>query len=222
MNVATIERQLNSVENTTNVSIAPQPTVFTNIYRNNINIAVWQRNLSSELTHEIETFLSDNPTFRKSISLSPETVREELDLATQRKLPKALVENIAQLVDMFCCLFDLKEVGLRLTALNNAMCPRFHVDHIPCRLVSTFHGNASQWLPNDKVDRTKLGHGNNGLPDETSGLYKQHSDIEQLSTGDVALLKGEAWAGNENLGIVHRSPATLPNETRLLMTLDFC
>lgn len=222
MNVATIDRHLNSTDNTSNLSIAPQPTVFTNIYRNNINIAVWQRNLSSDLTHKIEIFLRDNPTFRKSISLSPETAREELDLATQRKLPKALVENIAQLVDMFCCLFDLKEVGLRLTALNNAMCPRFHVDHIPCRLVTTFHGTASQWLQNHNVDRTKLGHGNNELPDETSGLYQQQSDIEQLSTGDVALLKGEAWAGNESLGIVHRSPATSPNETRLLMTLDFC
>ncbi len=35
----------------------------------------------------------------------------------------------------------------------------------------------------------KLGHGNNGLPDDASGLYQQESDIAQLSCGDVALFK---------------------------------
>ncbi|WP_318406316.1 DUF1826 domain-containing protein [Photobacterium leiognathi] len=221
MNQATAHH-LTTIENTNCSSMATQPTVFTDIYQDHINIAVWQRNLTLELTQEIALFLEQNPTFRKAISLSPETALAELDLATQRKLPRSLLENIAQLVDMFCCLFDINEVGLRLTALNSAMCPRFHVDHIPCRLVTTFHGTASQWLPNDKVDRTKLGHGNNGLPDDASGLYQKESDIAQLSCGDVALFKGEAWAGNENLGIVHRSPVTSPTETRLLMTLDFC
>ncbi|MFA0708241.1 DUF1826 domain-containing protein, partial [Vibrio sp. 10N.222.48.A3] len=54
-----------------------------------------------------------------------------------------------------------------------------------------------------------------------SGLYSHESDIEQLSSGDVALLKGERWSGNENAGLVHCSPVTSFNETRLLLTLDF-
>jgi len=105
--------------------------------------------------------------------------------------------------------------------LNKAMCPRFHVDQVPCRLVTTYHGVATQWLPNDLVDRSKLGRGSNGKPDSESGLYSHESDIEQLSSGDVALLKGERWSGNENAGLVHCSPVTSFNETRLLLTLDF-
>lgn len=38
------------------------------------------------------------------------------------------------MTDMFCCLFDLKQVGLRLTALNSAMCRKFHVDRVPGQL----------------------------------------------------------------------------------------
>jgi len=42
-----------------------------------------------------------------------------------------------------------------------------------------------------------------------------------LNAGDVAFLKGEHWDGNENKGLVHRSPIVNENENRLLLTLDF-
>lgn len=92
---------------------------------------------------------------------------------------------------MFCYLFDLKQTGLRLAALDNAMCPKFHVDKIPCRLVTTYHGVATQWLPHHVADRSKLGSGSNGLPDDETGLHPHQKHIQQLNDGDVALLKGE-------------------------------
>lgn len=133
---------------------------------------------------------------------------------------------------MFCCLFDLGSAGLRLTALDRAMCPRFHVDKIPCRLVTTYQGIATEWLPHHHVDRSKLGAGSEGKSDEQSGLFQNLEDIQRLHQGEVALLKGEGWEGNEGAGLVHRSPA-MPviadsvkmhavSERRLLLTLDFC
>jgi len=100
------------------------------------------------------------------------------------------------------------------------MCPKFHVDRVPCRLVTTYSGTATQWLPHQSVDRTKLGTGSNGKSDEVSGLYHRN-DMRQLSVGDVALLKGESWSGNEGAGLVHRSPGLADGEKRLLLTLDF-
>ncbi|MEZ8010990.1 MULTISPECIES: DUF1826 domain-containing protein [Vibrio] len=202
-------------------SASEQPTVLAGIYQSDVNIAIWQRTFDEDLTMAISEFIVLNPSFSKSMSLSPDNAYEKLEFATDETASKALLENMVELVDMFCCLFDLEEVGLRLAVLNKAMCPRFHVDQVPCRLVTTYHGVATQWLPNDLVDRTKLGRGSNGKPDSESGLYSHESDIEQLSSGDVALLKGERWSGNENAGLVHCSPVTSSNETRLLLTLDF-
>jgi hypothetical protein len=59
------------------------------------------------------------------------------------------------------------------------------------------------------------------LPDSESGLYQRKSDIQQLNCGDVALIKGTRWEGNENAGLVHRSPELIANEKRLVLTLDF-
>jgi len=133
----------------------------------------------------------------------------------------ALCEHVTLLIDMFCTLFELKSAGLRLKLLDKPMCPRFHVDKVPCRLVTTLYGPASQWLPHSAVNRDKLGIGSKGLADECSGIIKPDSSIEQLLCGDVALLKGENWQNNEHAGLVHRSPITVENKPRLLLTLDF-
>ena len=45
-------------------------------------------------------------------------------------------------------------------------------------------------------------------------------DIKYLNQGDVALLKGEAWEGNEGSGLIHRSPTLDSNSRRLLLTID--
>ena len=67
----------------------------------------------------------------------------------------------------------------------------------------------------------KLGAGSAGLSDAESGLYPTKDAIQTLAAGDVALLKGESWEGNEGAGLVHRSPAVKSGQQRLLLTLDF-
>jgi len=36
--------------------------------------------------------------------------------------------------------------GTRITTLDRAMCPRFHVDRVPVRLIVTWGGPGTQWL----------------------------------------------------------------------------
>ena len=133
-----------------------------------------------------------------------------------------LRNDILELVDMFCCLFGLEKTGLRLATLSRAMCPRFHVDHVPCRLLKTYKGIATQWIPHERLDRTRLGVNEHYQRDEESGLFQRETDIENLQAGHVALLKGERWMGNEGAGLVHRSPRLDEGEQRFLLSLDFC
>ncbi len=50
-----------------------------------------------------------------------------------------------------------RRVGLRLRVLDKAMCPRFHVDHVPVRLITTYAGVGSEWLAEGAMDRRQLG-----------------------------------------------------------------
>jgi len=202
------------------------PDVLTDIYRPDVNLSVWQRELSKPLQQAVTALLSKQSVTKTVLSLSPDSALKSIKDAfgpalDDRVCYDALAEDIAEIVDMFCCLFGLKRAGLRLSAPTKAMCPRFHVDRVPCRLITTYYGEATEWLPNETVNRAKLGKGSQGLNDCQSGLLTGSSGIQQLKSGDIALLKGESWEGNENAGLVHRSPAVAANEKRLLLTLDF-
>ena len=193
-----------------------QPTVLSDIYKAEINIAIWRR----QKQFLVKEFLALNPTFQKEMILTPQDALSRINEFFDNNMTE-VSEDIALLVDMFCYLFELKQAGMRLKVLDKAMCPKFHVDKVPCRLVTTYQGTATEWLPHELVDQTKLGWGCNGLPDSESGLYQSESDIQQLDCGDVALIKGTLWEGNENAGLVHRSPGLIANEKRLILTLDF-
>ncbi len=200
-----------------------EPTVLSEIYQENCNIVAWRRHLAPQLQQTVNELLKSHPRFQASMTCSPKGAFDAIDKALGcADLTTPLSEDIAELVDMFCCLFDLKRVGLRLTALDRAMCPKFHVDNVPCRLVTTYQGAATQWLPHHLVDRSKLGRGSQGKPDEESGLFATPADIQLLGVGDVALLKGSNWEGNEQAGLVHRSPTLADGEQRLFLSLDFC
>ncbi len=201
-------------------SYGNDPRVLADIYQEDINIAIWQRTSGERLEDAVEGFLRANPQFETAMTVSPDSARAQVIAATGGTAPTEFADNVAELMDMFCYLFGLQRAGLRLATLSRAMCPRFHVDRVPCRLVTTYHGVATEWLPHQAVDRSKLGPGSNGQSDLVSGLFKSPSDIQRLTCGDVSLLKGELWAGNEDAGLVHRSPAVPAGENRLLLTLD--
>lgn len=196
------------------------PRVLADIFQENTNIVIWRRELGERLSEAVAGFIIANPRLETTEIVAPESVRADIGELTGGSVPDNLAEDIAELVEMFCCLLGLNRAGLRLKRLSQAMCPRFHVDLVPCRLVTTYFGVATEWLPHQSVDRSKLGSGNSGQSDLDSGLYKRDSDVRRLDCGDVALLKGEAWPGNEGGGLVHRSPAVPSGINRLLLTLD--
>ena len=201
-------------------SQSSDPAGLADVYQENINIAIWQRELSAGLRDRVDEFLASNASFKSAMTVSPRSAPAAVSDALGAVDDCALCGDISELVEMFCCLLGVERAGLRLGVLNAAMCPKFHVDRVPCRLVTTYQGCGTEWLQHNAVDRTKLGPGSRGKSDQESGLFKTPGDIQRLSCGDVALLKGELWEGNADAGLVHRSPEVSAGEPRLLLTLD--
>lgn len=203
-------------------ALGVEPITLTEVYSESINLAVWQRTLSNPLRMAVTELVASFGSLQLACSVKPDqcidVFSRELGGSPAAQL---LAQDIHRVVDMYSCLFDLPEVAIRLTKLQKAMCPKFHVDHVPARLVTTYKGPGTEWLPNSIVDRTKLGMASVGIADEESGLFNSVKDVQQLKKGDVALLKGESWIGNEGFGLVHRSPSINEDQTRLIMTCDF-
>ena len=195
------------------------PEILSGVLEDDINLAIWQRQLPAHIEDFSALLLSMNQPLAESITLNVKAGEVEPNLRglaagyTDLLGYEGFIADLSWLVSAYACLLGAESVGLRLRALDKAMCPRFHVDHVPMRLITTYAGVGSQWLEEGAIDRKRLGQADAEPQDSLC--------IRQIERGDVALLKGERWRGNEGRGLVHRSPQLADNERRLILTLDW-
>lgn len=213
---------VNALQGTSSASIGSTPEVLTRIYDEQVNLTVLQRVLTLGVEHYCQQLMSAKPQFNlRSVVQQEKAFRSLSSLLPVLEGHVEFVNDLSELLEMYAYLFELEEVGLRLQVLDRAMCPRFHTDKLGCRLVTTYQGEGTEWLHNHVVDRTKLGAGSRGLSDLKSGLFPDSACIQQVSEGDIVLLKGDGWFGNEGMGAVHRSPAVPEGAKRVVVTMDF-
>lgn len=189
------------------------PQVLTEVLQDGVNLAVWRRRLPPQLEDfaalvvNLGQPLADQRVIdvdEQHMPVLTELLREAADLYGY----EAFVADVTWLVAAYTCLVGARRVGLRLRVLAGPMCPRFHVDNVPLRLLTTYTGPGSEWLQEHRSQRAEL-HTDSSSVD----------NIQHLQAGDVAVLKGEKWQGNEGAGLVHRSPSG--QQGRLLLSLDW-
>lgn len=196
-------------------------TGLTEIYQPHINIAIWERGPDSAVIEALTELTEQHSSFNIKAVVGMSDARKKLSqLLPQCAGHDTLVESLYLSLDLFACLFEQEQVGVRFGRLTDAMCPRFHVDNLPVRLVHTLSGPGTEWLLETTLDRNKLGRGNQGKADHESGIYRSEQEIGHLQCGDIALLKGSGWEGNEAMALVHRSPAVPAGQSRWFLSLD--
>lgn len=195
------------------------PTSLSGILDDGVNLAVWNRQLPLHIADFATLLLSLNEPLAQSLSLEMPDDEAEPNLHglasgfSDLEGYEGFIADVSWLVSAFACLLGARRIGVRLRVLDKAMCPRFHVDHVPVRLITTYAGLGSEWLREGAMDRRQLGQAAAEPQDDTL--------IEKIDSGEVALLKGEKWHGNEGFGLIHRSPHLDPGERRLILTLDW-
>lgn len=192
------------------------PAVLGEALIDGVNLAVWQRQLPSHIADFAQTLLALEEPLAESLTVEPD-IHGAVEMPTLAAAYQSiaghagLVADVAWLVSAYAYLLEAKRIGVRLRVLDKPMCPRFHVDHVPLRLITTYAGAGSEWLREEAMSRHRLG----------EPAAEPAASIEQLSSGQVALFKGEKWLGNEGAGIIHRSPSAGPTSKRLILTLDW-
>lgn len=193
-------------------------SVLPRIFEDAINIAIFQRPLPADIAFSAQAQCQTERAWQYSWLGHPDEAFTA-DLMSRLPAPDAatpLVEDMAMIAEAIAFLFDTQTVGIRLRLLNSAMCPRFHCDNLPVRMVTTYCGPGSEWLPEFAINREGLGAPHPDRPD----IVTDAAAIQRLSPGDIALIKGSGWVGCEERGLVHRSPALENGSKRLLMSID--
>lgn len=185
------------------------------IRRSDVNLAVWRRRLPAGLSKQCAQLEEAGwPSFQ--IATTPDEVATDLAAALpSRWTAGPLPDDIVHLVTVYAGILGCSAIRLRLDSMSGDGCRFFHVDYVGLRLLCTYRGAGTQWLPDGAVTRSALGRGDN------DAVLSDPRRIQALRAGHVALLKGEAWPGNRGRGLVHRSPPADPSGARrLLLCLD--
>ncbi len=180
------------------------------VLREGVNIATWRRALPLSLLAGLAPLLAGGPFVAVAEDAPPAALRR---LAAQcpAALPAALRADLMALTVIFATLAGQDAVRIRLEALQGRGCHRWHADAVGLRLLCTYAGPGTEWL-----DLT----GGAALARRLDPAHLLMAP-ERLGTGDVAVLKGEAWPGNAGNGCIHRSPPN-PEDAplRLVLCLD--
>jgi hypothetical protein len=131
------------------------------------------------------------------------------------ELQALLYSELAPYVREFQKLTRAKQLSSRLQRCHEQMCPLFHVDHMPLRMIVTLKGSGTEWLDEADVRRQGLGKGRNDK------IVREGALVQQLQPFQIGFMKGQLYRSHYGRGLVHRSPeANGPGQNRYLFKLD--
>lgn len=172
---------------------------WSQIHEPGVDLLVWKRELPEALVKSLEGVDWDElPGGR--CSLQVDGIREMLSqrLGGLSSMAPALrerwQEDIAQVMEHYCQIMDLSSLRVRLDKVDSDGCRRFHIDNMSVRLLCTYIGPATEWLPSTSIERRE------GQKD-----HYDHSCIKSLPHLSVCLLKGRKHPTHRGT-IYHRSP----------------
>lgn len=179
------------------------------------NIAIFERDIS-HLQNEVDSLISVAFNFQKSGSVSDilnELFVQSIALGFSTR---ETIEDVSHLLRSFAALTKADSFRLTLEAVNSNMCRRFHTDLNDLRLLCTYSGPGTLWLPENNVNRKAL-----ASRVENEAVFYDAEAIQQASAGDVLILKGALFPVANTSAIVHRSPTIEESgEQRLLLRID--
>lgn len=178
------------------------------IFEPDVQVCSWQRSIDPRIATYLDS-VAHLGKLQLRETLKPDD-RANLNMLPMGEGREQLVDDLAYLTDILCHLIDCPAVGFRGTRIEHAMCPKWHVDRVPVRLLCTYQGPGTEWLEDQGVARSDL-----STPRVVEGA------CQQAVAGEVVLLKGSLWQDNESLGAIHRSPS-IPSTSgqRTLVSLD--
>ncbi len=194
-----------------NSEIGTAPDILRRIHQKDTNIAIYKRDISA-LKREVQILLDNKIELRSSGSI--DAIQRELRQALDSNGLNLITEDIIYLLRCFQEVAGASVFRLLLASVESNMCRKFHTDINALRMLCTYSGPGTLWLPdettNSKVVQRQINNKDIKIGDNL---------IEQVETGHVVILKGALYP--EGTPIMHRSPSIEETgEKRLLLRID--
>lgn len=205
--------------------IVDEPSELSGVTDEALNLVVWRRRLPASVAAALAAW--SNRTGPKldayvdplSYDLGP--VLEGLGDAAAREW---LLADLALLVGCLAGCSRAPRLRVCFASVSDDQCRKFHVDYLRFRLMTTYVGPGTEWLPDEAVDRAALERALDreravgGPSEENRRIVLDARKVRRARAGEVLLMKGAHVAGCGR-ALVHRSPPVAGRgATRLVFT----
>lgn len=196
----------------TSVVEGSRAVVLERIAEKQVALAIWNRRAPTGLARWLDGLPADRLP-RGRFAARPGDVPAHMEglceVAGLKAEPgrDALIDDIAKLAARFSQVAGSESVNVKLEALDNDSCWRFHRDHVGFRLNATYRGPGTQWPPLDHAARAQR------------AQRRYCGRLNEMPRFAVGLFKGVRRAGAA--AVLHRSPPIAGTAvTRLFLCLN--
>ena len=194
----------------TNAAIDTDPNVLQDIHATSKNIAIYQRN-TTLLENELQQLALQTIECRASGTIDNVLSKVQAYLVSTAGAYPFLLDDISELLGLFQKVTKASTFRLLLSTVSTNMCRKFHSDINNLRMLCTYIGPGTRWIPDEAIDLDAMAR----KEDTAIDLQK----VQQAGTGEVVVLKGALYPGANP--ILHRSPTIEEKgERRLLLRID--
>lgn len=166
------------------------------------SLVSWHRSIPGDVTLRLEAWSRDDSRFECTLSqpAAPRAALWGLPPSTRHWLERDFLTLTQRLFD----LPGTREVTFKFGVVASDQCRKFHVDYLRYRLITTYVGPGTEWLPNAEVNRQVLRDPPEDADVANARIIACPTAVQCAVAGDVLLMKGARHA--HGLGLVHRSP----------------
>lgn len=206
--IATENDIVNSLSNTLFTNSNVELSQITNPDK---NIAIYKRSVSTfeSTIHQV---------IKANLKLKLEGNEQDVFNQLSNSLFEIGVKNnlflndIRELIQTFKQISKATSFKVLLSVVDSNMCTKFHTDINTLRLLCSYAGPGTLWLPDEIVDSVDN-------PGEINWEANFPTSIQQAETGDIVILKGAIYPNGK--AIYHKSPAIEGSQQkRLLLRID--
>ena len=191
--------------------------VLGEVRRPEVDVAVWRRDLPASLAALRAWAASTNaPSFDRVVTVDSGAIAEAVS-EVPASLRDALAADVSMLLGYFVAVARTGRCRFFFGVIRDDQCRKFHVDAVAMRMVTTYVGPGTEWLPEDVVDRAALARLIECPSDANAAIVRDPSCVVRAQAGDVLMLKGSRDPNAGGRGAVHRSPPLNEGEVRLVL-----
>lgn len=178
--------------------------VLEQLQRDEVSLVSWRRALPSGLDQELVEWSRSFPAQVDEVVSIPSYELSAALSGLTEPVRAWLSMDIAILLVRLAHLAGVRRLRVSFGAVRTDQCRKFHVDYVRYRLVTTYVGPGTEWVPDDAVRREALDHPPDCPCDANKEIVRDASAIRHAAPGEVIVMKGARHSNGR--GGVHRSP----------------